>query len=101
MIKHLRSVVVFLILFSVCLTLIPSVEVRADSIELSYTAYVQTYGWQKQVSAGKTAGLPGQAKRIEAFRAKLITELPASSIQYVTYIHGRGWACLPSGLPQH
>ena len=101
MIKRIRSIIAFFVLLSVCLTFIPAVEARADAIELSYTAYVQTYGWQKQVFAGKTAGLPGQAKRIEAFRAKLITELPASSIQYVTYIHGRGWACLPSGLPQH
>lgn len=57
---------------------------------LNYSTHVQSYGWQKRVSSGKS-GTEGKGKRIEAYSVSLEYGLYSGSLQYKSYIEGIGW----------
>ncbi|WP_287448351.1 glucosaminidase domain-containing protein [Sellimonas sp.] len=58
---------------------------------VSYSAHVQTYGWQNYVSNGATAGTTGQSKRLEAVKIKLSGQKYAGNIEYSAHVQTYGW----------
>jgi uncharacterized protein YjdB/beta-N-acetylglucosaminidase len=58
---------------------------------LTYSAHVQTYGWQDYVSAGDIAGTFGESKRVEAIKIKLNNPEYSGSVQYRSHVQTYGW----------
>lgn len=68
------------------------VQERAQTYKPVYSVHVQDIGWTKSVSAGRTAGTVGKAKRIEALRVSLEGS-SSGTISVLTQAHfsGIGW----------
>lgn len=65
-----------------------------QEVGIEYQAHVQTYGWQKPVKGGETAGTSGQSKRIEAIKISLNNlpeEYADSGIEYQVHVQTYGW----------
>jgi transglutaminase/protease-like cytokinesis protein 3 len=58
---------------------------------LTYRTHVQTYGWQKYVSAGKMSGTSGKSKRLEGINIRLANAPCGGTIQYRTHVQRLGW----------
>lgn len=58
---------------------------------VSYQAHVQAAGWQSEKFDGQTAGLTGQAKRLEALKIKLPDSEYEGGIEYRAYVQSLGW----------
>ena len=64
------------------------------AISVVYQTHAQSYGWQKQVSDGQTAGTTGESKRLEALKIYLKSESEEAldgGIQYQAHVQGYGW----------
>ena len=59
--------------------------------DLSYQAHVQSVGWQAEKFNGQTAGVTGQAKRMEAIKIKLPDKEYEGGIEYQTHVQSIGW----------
>ena len=59
--------------------------------DLSYQAHVQSIGWQAEKFNGQTAGVTGQAKRMEAIKIKLPDKEYEGGIEYQTHVQSIGW----------
>ena len=56
-----------------------------------YSTQVQDYGWLSNVGDGKTSGIVGKSKRLEALKVSLC-DLPYNgNIEYSTHIQDYGW----------
>lgn len=65
---------------------------RTGKAHVSYRTHVQTYGWQENVTDGKTSGTIGQSKRLEAIEIQLDKpEGISGGVEYRTHIQGFGW----------
>jgi len=64
-----------------------------SDIGVSYSAHVQSIGWQTAVSDGELAGTTGKAKRVEAIKVNLTgDDLPdGASITYQAHVQSYGW----------
>lgn len=60
-------------------------------LDLSYQAHVQTIGWQTEKYNGQTAGVTGQAKRMEAIKIKLPDSEYEGGIEYQAHVQSIGW----------
>lgn len=58
--------------------------------KVSYSAHVQSIGWQSWRANGSTAGTTGQKKRTEALKIKVDSHL-SGDIQYTTHVQNVGW----------
>ena len=59
---------------------------------ISYSAYLQSYGWRPVAADGEDAGLAGSGKRLEAVRMNLTGELDAHyDLYYRVYVQSIGW----------
>jgi uncharacterized protein YjdB len=58
--------------------------------KIRYEAHSQSYGWLGYVDAGKTAGVTGKSKRLEAIRIKL-TSNGKSMVSYKVHMQSVGW----------
>ncbi|MDD3028019.1 MAG: polysaccharide deacetylase family protein [Erysipelotrichaceae bacterium] len=58
---------------------------------LSYSAHIQSIGWQSYVSEGTLAGTTGLAKRIEALKANIDPGSYSGTIEYRSHVQTYGW----------
>ena len=58
---------------------------------VTYKGHVSDIGWQKPVSAGKTAGTTNQARRLEAFTLDIKNFHGESSVHYMAHVAEEGW----------
>lgn len=58
---------------------------------VTYSTHVQSYGWQKPVSDGKTSGTVGQSKRLEAIKIGVSSGQYSGGISYATHVQKIGW----------
>lgn len=58
--------------------------------DINYQTHVQSYGWQKTVKNGATAGTSGQAKRLEGIKIGISSPY-SGNIEYKTHIQNIGW----------
>ncbi len=63
----------------------------AGGLSLLYRTHVQTYGWQKYVSAGRMSGTSGKSKRLEGINIRLTNAPCSGTIQYRTHVQRLGW----------
>lgn len=61
-----------------------------ESVSVSYSTHVQTYGWQNWVSNGVMAGTTGEAKRLESIRIA-VTGDANLGVTYKTHVQSDGW----------
>ena len=81
--KCLSKVTAFVCALIMCAS---SVQVEAASDPtITYQAHVQDKGWMTTVQNGATAGITGQAKRMEGLKINL------SGVQYSAHVSGIGW----------
>ncbi|WP_122642373.1 GH25 family lysozyme [Luxibacter massiliensis] len=59
--------------------------------DVLYQTHMQTYGWTGKAADGKTGGVTGQAKRMEAVNIYLSEQKYAGDIQYKTHVQTYGW----------
>ena len=70
----------------------PALEAQATKApSVAYRTHVQTYGWQRYVKDGATAGTTGKSKRLEGMNVKLVSKPVSGSILYRTHIQRLGW----------
>lgn len=68
------------------------VKNQSVSGDIQYSTYMQESGWQDSVNSWQDSGIPGDGKRLEAFRVQLTGELAEKyDVYYRAYIEGRGW----------
>lgn len=59
---------------------------------ISYSAFVQDYGWMNEVSNGTLAGTTGKEKRMEAFKATLTGNVGSNyELFYRAFVQDYGW----------
>lgn len=59
---------------------------------ITYKAYMQSTGWQNNVSSGAETGLAGQGKRLEAIQIRLTGELAKyCDVYYSAHVQAYGW----------
>ena len=58
---------------------------------ISYSAHVQTYGWQSAQTNGLTAGTSGQSKRMESLQINLKNCPYQGNVEYQSHVQGYGW----------
>ncbi len=58
---------------------------------VSYTTYVQNYGWQENIYDGGMAGTEGKSLRLEGIRIFLPNQEYSGNIRYRTHIQNLGW----------
>ena len=58
---------------------------------LSYTSHVQSYGWKEISKDGEMTGTTGEGKRIEAFKALVDSPDYSGTVNYISYVQGKGW----------
>ena len=58
---------------------------------ICYTTHIQDIGWQNQVKDGEMAGTEGQAKRLEAIKIELLTNIKNLKLKYRVHIQDIGW----------
>ncbi len=58
---------------------------------VSYTPYMQSYGWLDTVSDGAVGGVTGQSKRMEAVKASVSSLHFSGGIRYRTYVQSYKW----------
>ncbi|MBR4513743.1 MAG: Ig domain-containing protein [Lachnospiraceae bacterium] len=75
--------------------IVKDANTRAD---ISYTTYVQSYGWTPIVKDGTVSGTLGLSKRIEAIQIKLTVQDYEGSVVYSSYVQGAGWQAWKSNL---
>ncbi len=57
---------------------------------LSYSAHIQSYGWQNKVTSG-VIGTEGKGKRLEGYNVNFEFADYPGQLQYKSYIEGTGW----------
>ena len=67
---------------------------KGDPSILSYRVRIKGKGWPAAVSGGKTAGATGSGYIIEGFKAALVNQPYAGSIQYRAYLANTEWTGL-------
>ena len=74
----------------------------ADAAEstplVTYTAHVQSYGWQAEAEDGQTAGLPSSGKRLEALRIGVAGGATMRARAHVQSIGWQAWDTTPSQI---
>ncbi|MDD3028017.1 MAG: polysaccharide deacetylase family protein [Erysipelotrichaceae bacterium] len=58
---------------------------------VSYSAHVQSIGWQSYVAEGSVAGTIGQALRIEALKVDIAPASFSGTIEYRSHVQTYGW----------
>ena len=64
---------------------------RIKNPNVVYQAHMQTYGWNAAVMNGKTGGITGQYKRMEALKISLGNAPYSGGIQYRAHVQNIGW----------
>lgn len=74
----------------------------ADAAEstplVTYTAHVQSYGWQAEAEDGQTAGLPSSGKRLEALRIGVAGGATMRARAHVQSYGWQAWDTTPSQI---
>lgn len=74
----------------------------ADAVEstppVTYTAHVQSYGWQAEAEEGQTAGTTGQARRLEALRIGVAGGATMRARAHVQKVGWQEWDTTPSEI---
>jgi len=74
----------------------------ADAAEstplVTYTAHVQSYGWQAEAEDGQTAGLPSSGKRLEALRIGVAGGATMRARSHVQKVGWQEWDTTPSEI---
>lgn len=94
-----KSVLCYLIVFSILMTIISgndlvfnSIRVYAtSSVGVTYSTHVQGYGNLQWVKNGAISGKTGEAKRLESIKIKLENMDCAGNVEYRTHVQGIGW----------
>ena len=59
---------------------------------IEYDAYMQSVGWLDWTSENTESGMPGEGKRLEAYKVRLTGELAEQyDVYYRSYVQGIGW----------
>ena len=66
-------------------------EAYITGADIVYRAHNQDTGWGGYTANGRTAGVTGQSKRMEAFDVALSGGNVGGSVQYRAYVAGSGW----------
>ena len=67
-----------------------SVEVE-DSNIITYSSYMQTYGWLEEVNNGYISGKTGLSKRLEAFKINIGDGYGDLGVKYCSLVQDSGW----------
>lgn len=65
-------------------------NIPAKDLELSYSSYVNGFGWQKPVTNGSFTGTEGAKKSLEAIRIG-IENVSGLNVRYSSHMQGYGW----------
>ncbi|MBR4515282.1 MAG: hypothetical protein IKO61_10405 [Lachnospiraceae bacterium] len=60
-------------------------------VSVSYSTFVQSYGWRPEVSNGAFSGTSGQKKRLEALKIRISEKPYKGSVMYNAYVQKIGW----------
>ena len=66
-------------------------ETYITGADIVYRAHNQDNGWGGYAANGRTAGITGQSKRMEAFDVALSGGSIGGSVEYRAYVAGSGW----------
>ncbi len=99
--NFLKSSLVIAIAVAMMLPIIPTISLAASKPIISYSAHMQTYGWDKTNKAPNSeltakdaaknyAGTIGESKRMEALEVNLST-LPGVTLKYRAHVQTYGW----------
>lgn len=67
-----------------------SAKAASTDANIYYTTHCQTYGWLPEVKNGEESGTHGQAKRLEAIKIRVESEL-SGSVEYEVHCQTYGW----------
>ncbi|WP_244244717.1 hypothetical protein [Marinilactibacillus kalidii] len=62
-----------------------------EPMKINYSTLMQSKGWQSKVNNGKTSGMLGKGKRVEAIKIDLTNPAVTGGITYQTYVQSKGW----------
>lgn len=65
-------------------------ETGGEGGQIAYSTHVQKDGWQSEVYDGSLSGTEGEAKRLEAIRIKLGSDI-SGGVRYSTHVQKNGW----------
>lgn len=65
-------------------------ETGGEGGQIAYSTHVQKDGWQSEVYDGSLSGTEGEAKRLEAIRIKLGSDI-SGGVSYSTHVQKNGW----------
>ena len=66
-----------------------SAKAASTDANIYYTTHCQTYGWLPEVKNGEESGTHGQAKRLEAIKIRVESEL-SGSVEYEVHCQTYG-----------
>ncbi len=99
--NFLKSSLIVLVALAMVLPVIPTISFAASKPIITYSAHMQTYGWDKTNKAPNSeltakdaaknyAGTIGESKRMEALEVNLST-LPGVTLKYRAHVQTFGW----------
>ncbi|MCF0142492.1 MAG: hypothetical protein HUJ75_03860, partial [Parasporobacterium sp.] len=88
-----RKFLAVIIALAMVIAVLPSAAgaAAADGTCVTYTAHVQTIGWQGDTADGGTAGTTGQGLRLEALKINLNNQKYTGGISYQAHVQNIGW----------
>lgn len=90
--KIIARILVLLLVINMVNLYVPTMNVKAEEnhASVTYQSHCQSYGWLGYMKDGMVSGIEGKAKRLEAIKIKVDSNLQGS-IEYSVHCQTYGW----------